>query len=408
MILTSKPLGYGIIFGASFIIDREFTMKIGINKISFYIPKYYLPLATLAKARDVDPLKYTNGLKQNKMAVAPSNQDAVSMAANAALQIITENDIADIDLVIFATETANDNSKSAATYLLSLLGLRTDVRAIELKQACYAVTAGLYFAKGHILQHPNAKVLVVGSDIARYGINSDGEATQGAGAVAIIVSKNPKILVLNDYYGVHAEDIYDFWRPNGMDYALVDGHYSNEQYKKFFLETFSTYLDRAKQSIDDFSAITFHIPYSKIGLRSLQLIANVGSHPKLFENYEHATTYSKEVGNIYTGSLFLSLTSLLENGKLKAKDQIGLYSYGSGAVAEFFSGTVVAGYKKHLEKKLHKELIKNRIKLKIGEYEEMIANTLKSDIELPMDDSVKVQLGSIKNSQRLYTKKDVI
>src|SRR5690606_12628298 len=127
---------------------------------------------------------------QNKMAVAPINQDAVSMAANAALQIITETDKEAIDLVIFATETGNDHSKSAATYLLSLLGLKSDTRAIELKQACYAVTAGLYFAKGHILQNPNAKVLVVGSDIARYGIGSDGEATQGAGAVAILVSRN--------------------------------------------------------------------------------------------------------------------------------------------------------------------------------------------------------------------------
>ncbi len=408
MILTSKPFDYGIILCASFIIDREFIMKIGINKISFYIPKYYLPLETLAKARGVDPLKYTNGLLQNKMAVAPINQDAVSMAANAALQILTENDKEAIDLVIFATETGNDHSKSAATYLLSLLGLKSDTRAIEFKQACYAVTAGLYFAKGHILQNPNAKVLVVGSDIARYGINSDGEATQGAGAVAIIVARNPKILVLNDHYGIHAEDIYDFWRPNGMDYALVDGHYSNEQYKKFFLNTFQTYLSRAKQSIDDFSAITFHIPYSKIGLRSLQLVASMESHPELFKNYEYATIYNKEVGNIYTGSLYLSLISLLEQGKLKTKDQIGLYSYGSGAVAEFFSGTLVAGYKKHLEKQLHKDLLKNRVKLKMSEYEAMITTTLQDDIELPIDDSVKVQLSSVKNFQRLYTNKDVI
>ncbi len=51
---------------------------------------------------------------------------------------------------------------------------------------------------------------------------------------------------------------------------------------------------------------------------------------------------SQKVGNIYTGSLFLGLLSLLENSdSLKAGDKIALYSYGSGAVSEFFSVELV-------------------------------------------------------------------
>lgn len=377
-------------------------MKIGINKISFYIPKYYLDLKTLAKARGVDPLKYTNGLLQKKMSVAPENQDPVSMAANAALQIITKEDILDIDLVLFSTETGNDYSKSASTHLLSLLGLKKEVRAIELKQACYAVTAALYFAKGHILQNPNAKVLVIGSDIARYGLNSDGEPTQGAGAVAMIVSKNPKIMILNDGYGIYSEDVYDFFRPNGNDYAVVDGKFSNEMYKKMFLETFLQYRQKTNQNLVDFKALIFHIPYSKIGLRSLQMVANESEHMDLFDNFKHSITYNQEIGNIYTGSLFLSLISLLENGKLKAKDQVGMYSYGSGAVAEFFAGTLVGGYKKHLLKKEHKLLLKNRVKLSMNHYEKLITNTLKNGAILQEDQDVLVQLTAIENQKRIY------
>jgi len=45
----------------------------------------------------------------------------------------------------------------------------------------------------------------------------------------------------------------------------------------------------------------------------------------------------KEVGNIYTGSVYMGLMSLLEQEKEKvAGKRIGIFSYGSGCGAEFF------------------------------------------------------------------------
>ncbi|MBN3490826.1 hydroxymethylglutaryl-CoA synthase [Acholeplasma equirhinis] len=380
-------------------------MKIGISKISFFVPKYYLSLATLAEARGADPLKYTNGLLQNKMAVAPINQDIVSMAANAASNILTEEDKKDIDLVLFATESGIDHSKAAATNLAQLLNLKSEIRAIELKQACYSATIALYFAKGHILQNPNSKVLVVGSDIARYGLETDGEPTQGAGAVAMLITKKPKILVLENTYAFNTSNIYDFWRPVTMDYALVDGHFSNEQYKAFFKTTFEKYQEKSGLTLADFKAMTFHIPYTKIGLRSLQTIAKLSTHPELFKNFEYSTTYNKEVGNIYTGSLYLSLISLLENGKLKSKDRIGMFSYGSGAVAEFFSGILVPGYKKHLVKDIHKQILKNRQKLTFNAYAKMLTDIPKNDVLVEYEDDQTFQLVEISDYERKYMKK---
>ncbi|WP_025725104.1 hydroxymethylglutaryl-CoA synthase [Acholeplasma granularum] len=377
-------------------------MKIGINKISFYAPKYYLDLKTLAYARNVEPEKYTKGLLTNKMSVVPMNQDIVSMAANATLNYLTKEDIKDIDLILFTTETGQDYSKSAATHLISILGLRNDVRAVELKQACYATTAALYFAKGHILQNPNSKVLVLASDIARYGLESPGEPTQGAGAVSILVSKDPNIMVLENEYGIYSEDIYDFWRPDGSDYAMVDGQYSNEQYKKFFLKTYNDYLTKTQSSISDFSALTFHIPYSKIGLRSLELVAEKSTYPQLFNNFDKAIIYNKEIGNIYTGSLFLSLIALFEFGNLKASDKVGMFGYGSGAVAEFFVGTMVSDYKAHLLPMLHKKILDSRTELKINEYEYLITNKTPKEVILDKDTHGRVQLESILNFQRKY------
>lgn len=374
-------------------------MKIGIDKISFYVPNLYLDLNDLAKARNVDANKYTKGLLVNKMSIANFEEDIVSMAASASLNILTKADIENIDLVLFTTESGIDYSKSAATHLISILKLKNNVRAVEMKQACYATTAALNFAKGHILQNPNSKVLILASDIAKYGVATTGEPTQGAGAVAILVTSNPKILTLENSAGFYALDTYDFWRPDGLDYALVDGQYSNEMYQKLFLETFNDYQNKTKLTINDFKAMTFHIPYSKLGLKTLM---SVTANEELINNYQKATIYNKEVGNIYTGSLFLSLISLLEQGSMKAGERIGLYAYGSGSVAEFFSGILTTNYQEHLLKSLHENNFKKRRALKIEEYEQLIIYKVKSNEKFMTNKQLKVQLKAIDNYQRRY------
>lgn len=44
-------------------------MKVGIESINYYVPKYYLDMSTLAAARGVDEAKYKKGIGQHKMAV---------------------------------------------------------------------------------------------------------------------------------------------------------------------------------------------------------------------------------------------------------------------------------------------------------------------------------------------------
>lgn len=106
------------------------------------------------------------------MAIPPITQDPVTLAANAALGILNEADKEKIDFVIFGTESGIDNSKSAGVYVHNLLGLNPHARTVEMKQACYGATAGIQLAKGHIALNPESKVLVIGSDIARYGLNT--------------------------------------------------------------------------------------------------------------------------------------------------------------------------------------------------------------------------------------------
>lgn len=240
-------------------------MNVGIDKISFFVPPFYVDMTDLALAREVDPNKFHIGIGQDKMAVNKKTQDIVTFAANAAKNILSDEDKKKIDMVIVGTESGIDESKASAVVLHRLLGIQPFARAFEVKEACYAGTAALQYALAHIKTHPESKVLVVASDIAKYGLASGGEPTQGAGAVAMLVSADPKIIVVNDDSVALTQDIYDFWRPVGHDYPMVDGQLSNETYIQAFQKIWGEYQLRHKKTTADFAALAFHIPYTKMG-----------------------------------------------------------------------------------------------------------------------------------------------
>lgn len=389
-------------------------MEIGIDKVGFFAPHMYVDMTNLAVARGVEPEKFTIGIGQSQMAVAPITQDPVTLAANAALEILDEEDRTQIDMVLFGTESGIDNSKSAAVYVHHLLGLKAEARAVELKQACYGATAGIQLAKGHIALHPESKVLVLGSDIARYGLKTSGESTQGAGAVAMVISAAPRILALDNDNAFLSNDIMDFWRPIYSEQAFVDGKFSNEQYVHFFHEVWKQYKEKTGNDLVDFEAICFHLPYTKMGWKALRTKlsdADESTQERLKANYQISTAYNRNIGNIYTGSLYLSLLSLLEQKEdLQAGAKIGLFSYGSGAVGEFFTGTLQPGFQRMLKKTDHENLFATRRELTVAEYEKIFEETLPKDgstIELDIEsDPAAICVAGMQDNKRLYINKE--
>ena len=319
-------------------------MNIGIDKIAFYTPEYVLDLVTLAKARGDEPDKYTIGIGQDEQAVIPNYEDVVTMGANAARQIVNYQERQTIDMVVFATESGIDNSKSSAIYVQKLLQLSEFVRTIELKQACYAGTYGLMQARDYVAAHPDKRVLVIASDIARYGLATAGEVTQGAGAVAMIVATNPRITIINDDSVYMSREVADFWRPVDRTEALVDGHLSTEVYKEMFLTLWQRYKNKTTHVLNDFAGFAFHLPYTKMGKKALDQIMSEAdeSHQKrLVTNLIASQQFSRHVGNLYTGSVYLSFLSLLSHSKdLNPGEKIAIFSYGSGAEAELYSMTL--------------------------------------------------------------------
>ncbi|PTE39073.1 hydroxymethylglutaryl-CoA synthase [Staphylococcus equorum] len=385
-------------------------MTIGIDQINFYVPRFYVDMAKLAESRQVDPNKFLLGIGQNEMSVSPVSQDIVTMGANAAKEIVTDEDKKQISMVIVATESAIDSAKASAVQIHNLLGIQPFARCIEMKEACYAATPAIQLAKDYLAQRPDEKVLVIASDTARYGLNSGGEPTQGAGAVAMIISQNPRILELNDDAVAFTEDVYDFWRPSGQPYPLVDGALSKDAYIHSFQESWNEYARRYNKTLDNFKSLCFHVPFTKMGKKALDSIltdsVDEQTKARLTSGYEDATYYNRYVGNIYTGSLYLSLISLLETHDLSGDDTIGLFSYGSGSVGEFFSGKIVKGYRDALDIQGHKDLLNNRTEISVETYESFFKrfDNLEFDHETELADEPKniFYLESINDHIRNY------
>ena len=326
------------------------------------------------------------------MCIRDRTQDAVSMGINATLRYINKIDKSKVGLLIFGTESSVDQSKSGSLFVKSALKLDPTVRAFEVKEACFGLTAGVMIAQDFVRLHPDQTAIVIGSDIARYGINTAGEVTQGAGSVSLLISSNPRILEINEGHSAYSEDINDFWRPNYSKTAKVDGKYSTQVYLNFFKHTFSDYKKQKGLETKDFAAIIYHLPFTKMGLKANRsAIEGVDeeTNARLVDSFTASKELNANVGNIYTGSLYLSLLSLLENGGLKADDLIGVFSYGSGAMAEFYSANVVEGYENELDKDADEALLDKRKKLSVPEYEKIFSASLvdpQNNVELTSDE----------------------
>jgi hydroxymethylglutaryl-CoA synthase len=346
--------------------------KVGIDRIGFYVPRHYIALSTLAEQQGIDPDKYSRGIGQNKIAMPTHDEDVVTLAAEAAANVIADEDVNAIDTILFATETGIDQSKAAGVYVHELLKLPSRCRVVELKHACYSGTAALQLACGHVTRKPNRKVLVIASDISRYDLASSAEATQGCGAVAMLVSANPKLLEIEPASGCHSEDIMDFWRPNYRDTPLVDGKYSTIKYLHALAGAWEDYVDNQGRDFNEFAHFCYHLPFTRMGAKAHRHLSGLNKAQNNQGLIEPGFVYNREVGNCYAASLYLSLVSMLENVDADLSQRpIGMFSYGSGAVAEFFSAMVQPGYRDHLLRDQHQGLLNDRIGVSYDDYLEM-------------------------------------
>lgn len=336
--------------------------------------------------------------------------DIYSFALTAVSNLLKkyEIDTNSIGRLEVGTETLLDKSKSVKSVLMQLFGDNTNIEGVDTINACYGGTNAFFNSINWIESSAwdGRDAIVVAGDIALYA-KGNARPTGGAGCVAILVGPDAPIVAEPGLRGSYMQHAYDFYKPDlTSEYPYVDGHFSLTCYTKALDAAYRAYCQREKKlqngtanghangtadgpvktPLDRFDYMSFHSPTCKLVQKSYarllyhDFLADPESKAfaevppevkdmdyeksltdkvveksfmtltkkKFQERVNPAVQVATLCGNMYCGSVWGGLASLIshiDDATLQGK-RIGLFSYGSGLAASFFSFKVVGSTEK--------------------------------------------------------------
>jgi hydroxymethylglutaryl-CoA synthase len=355
---------------------------VGIEKLSIYPCSLSLSMRTLAQARGVDESHPIDELMVETRSLNPVWEDPVTMAVNAAMNMLDDEDRASIEMVVVGSESGVDFGKPMATWVQRFCGIQPRCRTFETKHACYGGSAAVMMAAHWVASQmrPGAKALVVCTDQSRMHLGKPWEFVLGAGACAMLISADPKLvhfdLARNGYWTSEISDTYRPTSRNEVGHAdtslfayldALDGAYEH------FSQQMGPDFDYEKE----FAKHIYHVPFGGMTLRAHKAIMRKVRAMKNAEALAHwsartkpSLVYNRLLGGSYTSATFLALAGMLDTSNdLKAGDRISIFSYGSGSCAEFYGVTVDERAKAYMEKANHAQRFAAREPISVADYE---------------------------------------
>jgi len=420
-------------------------MKVGIDSIAFDIPKLYLPIKILAENRSIEPDKLIKGLGLHKMSFPDVYQDVVTFGANAVYKLIQQENLdpKDIAKIYVGTESSVDSSKPVASYITALLeqklgaGSFNNCDTLDMTFACIGAVDALLITLDFIRLHPDKKAIVVATDIAKYDLNSTGEYTQGAGAIAMLITSNPRVLSFSNEVGVAAQGVFDFFKPRHYvsknnilnttcnpewfgilenevafykEQPVFDGHYSNQCYIRRTNEAYNHYKEITNQTgalYQYWENILMHLPYCFQARRTfVEIYAKENNLTDDSKVIAKSTDYlelvtktifpseiaSGNVGNMYTGSIFLGMLSTfcfhLQNDSDLIGKKMGFIAYGSGSKSKVFESEVESNWKSIIVKTGLFETLDNSIEIDFETYIALHKKERKEEVLSPNNEFI--------------------
>ncbi|MDL1913742.1 MAG: hydroxymethylglutaryl-CoA synthase family protein [Bergeyella sp.] len=413
-------------------------MGFGVEAASYYVPSLYLDIKDLAKHRAIEPEKLQKGLGLLKMALPDAHEDTATFAAEAILKLLQDYSVPpeDISRIYLGTESALDAAKPTATYAMQMVEKALEEKhgkrifkncdVVDITFACIGAVDALQNCLDYIRSNPTKKAIVVASDYAKYALTSSGEYTQGAGAVALLVSAEPKLLEINETFGIATEGVFDFFKPRRptkkeewknagentpdtlelfTDEPVFDGQYSNQCYQDRIREAYENYKEQTgiSKPYKSWKYLIFHLPYAFHGKRVFSEIYGIENNfyfstpeeqkqltrTEEYQNFiqekiEPSQRASSQIGNMYTASIFMALLSALQVSYNEDKNiegtGIGFFAYGSGSKAKVFAGKVGKGWKEIVSKWNLFEKLNERISVDFETYERLHKKQIKNSI----------------------------
>jgi hydroxymethylglutaryl-CoA synthase len=432
-------------------------MKTGIDAISFDVANIHLPIRTLAVARNIEPEKLEKGLGLIKMTLPDVHQDVVVFGANALTKLILENKINlnEISRIYVGTESGIDSSKPISSYLINLMeqkfgeDILAECDVVDFTFACIGGVDALQNCIDFVKLNPTKKAIAITTDFAKYDLNSTGEYTQGAGALAMLVTSNPRIIAFDDNWATSTKGVFDFFKPYRTiskevitknknndpwfdnleaeieihkDQPVFDGQYSNQCYvdrtrNAYF--SFKKLKNTTETLYNTWNSIIMHLPYSFQGRRMLSEIYALDSTEKIIPENIEPTDYQNKIkevgksddykkfvteklqpaelassliGNLYTGSIFMGLLSTLahyyDTKQEIAGTKFGFLAYGSGSKSKVFEGTIQPEWQSALAKTKLFENLDESTEIGFETYESLHKKQQKQSVRTPRNEWV--------------------
>lgn len=182
--------------------------QVGISGMAVYVPAYRVDLESWCDWTQT-PWDKTEAVVGRSFRMRGPTQSVYTIAATAVMRLIDRYDIdpSRVGFLGLGTESSTDNSAGAvivkgmlddALQARGQAQLNRHCEVPEIKHACLGGIYALKHALRYLALEPDDRcAIVVSADIAEYARGSTGEPTQGAGAVAMLIEKNPKMLAVN-------------------------------------------------------------------------------------------------------------------------------------------------------------------------------------------------------------------
>ena len=273
---------------------KQSSPSVGISGFAAYLPPYRVRLEDWCRWTGESWPK-VDAVVGNAFRMRGPAENAYTMAATAVLRLITHHrvDPGSVGFFGLGTETSTDNSagaiivKGMVNDALAILGRPLLSRRCEVPEFKHACLGGVYAMKAAArylaLDGGDRNAIVVCSDIAEYPRGSSGEPTQGAGAVAMLMQRPPRMLELeldacgsaSDYRGP------DFRKPFARfsaqplsatgqvrDFPVFNGRYSTTCYVDEMLvaveDMFGKLAERGSAVLRNAAAVFLHRPYQRM------------------------------------------------------------------------------------------------------------------------------------------------
>jgi 3-oxoacyl-[acyl-carrier-protein] synthase III len=317
-----------------------------IAGVGHYVPETIVTNDDLAKIMPTsdDWITERTGIKERRYFT--EGKDTVASMAATACRMALKNaniDVAEVDVIIFATTTSEYYFPGSGVLLQRELGL-PGIPAMDIKMQCSGFIYALSIADQFLKTGMYKTALVVGSEIqsnavefSERGRNIAVIFADGAGAVVLRAENSAEHSILSTHLhsdGNFAEELY-MRHPgsllkrrltpemiiNGEVLPYMNGPVVFKHAVVKFMEVIQEALDANKLSKENIDLLIPH----QANLRISEYIRNTLKLPeeKVFNNIMH-------YGNTTTASIPLALSEAWQAGKIKSGDIVCLAAFGSG------------------------------------------------------------------------------